>query len=318
MGDKSTIYGLLLASLLLVRPGDVLAQRVGQVVSAEGIAEVQRTGVTGWQRLTVPTEVWWRDQLRTQTAAKVKILFQDDSVLTLGENTLLTVDEQVTPPAAAGTSIFTLLQGLLQAVVSDRYQLPGARFEVRTPTAVSGVRGTGFIISCQAGSCLFLCLFGRVQVTASAFPHLPIFLDRQFFTEVQPNQPPTSPQVMPDAQVQDLLEQTTAVGTGAQQDRLGADGAVTHSGVPLEDQPQPGPGGPPPPVPGQGAESGQPTRVDQPLFEAGSDRVPILPLDLPPLQKPPPEPPPLPVQTPLINIPPIQLPPLDIVPPTRR
>lgn len=309
--SKLAIRSFFFSSFLFLCASEVWAQAVGQVVGIEGVAEALQAGGTAWQRLTVPGDVFFHDQLRTQAASKLKVLFHDDSVLTLGENALMTIDEQVVQPAAPGTSIFTILQGMLQAVVSDRYQLPGSRFEVRTPTGVAGVRGTGFIVSCQADSCLFLCLFGRIQVTSPAFPNVPVFLDRQFYTEVRANQPPTSPQVMPEAQVQNLVEQTTVIGTGAQQDRLGGGEGVAQGGVPPEDRPLGGSGGPPTVVQGLGPETGQPTRVDQPLFETGSSRVPILPMDLPPLQ-----PDPLPLQPPPINIPPIYIPPLNILPPT--
>ena len=120
-------------------------ERVGSVAALEGSAEAPHPGTTDWVSLENGGPIVLGDQLRTGPEGKLKLLFRDDSVLTLGPSSTLTLDEQVAggPPS----SRFTLAVGTLRAIVTERYGAAGARFEVSTPTAIAGVHGTGFIAS---------------------------------------------------------------------------------------------------------------------------------------------------------------------------
>jgi len=124
------------------------AEEVGAVAEIEGQAEVMRAGSTEWAPLKPGDAVQLGDQVRTPAGSKLKLLFRDDSVLTLAPNSQLKVDESVV--GTAPVSSFSLFMGAIRAVVTDRYGAQGARFEVETPTAVAGVRGTGFITAYDA------------------------------------------------------------------------------------------------------------------------------------------------------------------------
>jgi hypothetical protein len=134
---------LFVAVTLIVALG-ARAEEVGAVAELEGQAQVLRAGTTEWTPLAPGDAVQLGDQLRTSAGSKLKLLFHDDSVLVLAPNSLVKVDEQVLG-ATAPVSHFSLLLGTLRALVTDRYGAPGARFEVESPTAAAGVRGTAFI-----------------------------------------------------------------------------------------------------------------------------------------------------------------------------
>jgi ferric-dicitrate binding protein FerR (iron transport regulator) len=104
---------------------------------------VLRAGATAWTALKPGDAVNLGDQVRTAAGSKLKLLFRDDSVVTLAPGSTLKVDQQTA--GTAPVSSFSLLVGTIRALVTDRYGATGARFEVETPTAVAGVRGTGFI-----------------------------------------------------------------------------------------------------------------------------------------------------------------------------
>ncbi len=77
----------------------------------------------------------------------MRIVFQDDSVLTVSDGSRVVVDEQVFKPSEGKSrSLFGLLQGKVSAVVSDYYHQPGSSYQIKTATAVAGVRGTEFIM----------------------------------------------------------------------------------------------------------------------------------------------------------------------------
>jgi hypothetical protein len=162
---------LLSAALLFCAPGASRAEEVGAVAEIEGQAEVQRAGAAAWAALKPGDAVQLGDQVRTAEGSKLKLLFRDDSVLTLAPGSLLKVDEQVVGTTAP-VSRFSLFLGTIRTIVTDRYGAAGARFEVETPTAVAGVRGTGFITAYDASreETTVLGLFDTTGVRAKIDP----------------------------------------------------------------------------------------------------------------------------------------------------
>jgi len=69
----------------------------GTVASLQGRAEAQRGG-TAWKTLAAGNDVFVGDHLRTGDASRMKLLMRDDSVITLGPRSELTVDEQIVRP----------------------------------------------------------------------------------------------------------------------------------------------------------------------------------------------------------------------------
>ena len=136
---------MLVLVLALFMAADTRAQEVGAVAEMEGQAEVLRASAAGWTPLKPGDAVNLGDQVRTAAGSKLKLLFRDDSVVTLAPGSTLKIDQQVV--GTAPVSSFSLLVGTIRALVTDRYGAAGAKFEVETPTAVAGVRGTGFITS---------------------------------------------------------------------------------------------------------------------------------------------------------------------------
>jgi hypothetical protein len=119
------------------------AEPVGTVAELEGRAEVQHAGEAAWGPLAIGTPVLLGDHLRTLADGKLRVVLREDSALTLGPGSQLAITEQVVAPATV--SRFQLLLGTIKAAVTERYAQPQARFEVETPTAIAGVRGTSFI-----------------------------------------------------------------------------------------------------------------------------------------------------------------------------
>lgn len=140
-GTKAGRTIALLIVTIAIAAAPATAADVGWVAAVEGTAEVQRGG--SWSGLTQGAILQLGDHVRTAAASRAKLLFQDDSVLTLGESAELVVDESVA--GGAPTTSFSLLLGKMRAVVNERYSASGAKFEVKTPTAIAGVRGTSFI-----------------------------------------------------------------------------------------------------------------------------------------------------------------------------
>src|SRR5262249_39649655 len=138
----------LLVALCLVATGVSMAwsqERVGAVTEVEGPAESLPPSAGAWSPLAQGDPILLGDQLRTRPDSKLRVTLREDSVLTLAPGSQLSVTEQVVAPAAV--SRFQLLLGTIKAAVTERYSEPNARFEVETPTAIAGVRGTSFLAS---------------------------------------------------------------------------------------------------------------------------------------------------------------------------
>ena len=139
------------SSMLLVALALALAANaaeIGQIKTSKGQVAVQREG----QSLpgAVGTRVQNADTIRTGADGSVGITMDDDSLLSIGPNSVLSLDRYAYDPTTSrGRFDASLNKGTL-AVISGRIakQSPDA-MTVRTPTAVLGVRGTEFVVGAE-------------------------------------------------------------------------------------------------------------------------------------------------------------------------
>jgi ferric-dicitrate binding protein FerR (iron transport regulator) len=259
-------YLAVLMALWLVVAGAAIShaqERVGTVTGIEGQAEVLHSGASTWSLLREGDPVALGDQLRTRTDSKLRVTLREDSVLTLAPASQLAITEQVVAPATV--SRFQLLLGTIKAAVTERYSEPSARFEVETPTAIAGVRGTSFLASYDPSQEETLVV-GLIDVT-----HVRALVDTRgtavvdlgpgLATRVRRGSRPLAPAPLPEGQLRSLQSATELGGrAGGGVNRLDAR------------RPQ---------RPGERAMSTEEQAVDQPLLT-------------PSTPKPPPPPPPVP------------------------
>jgi FecR protein len=153
-------YRTIAALLALVVLGGVrypaaaqAAQEVATIAAVVGGAELQRAGGGGWQLAVVGSALFAGDRVRTRPASRAKLVFQDDSVVDIGPATEIRIGKQVfNPTAHKYASAVSLVTGKIRALVSEYYSTPGAHYEIETPTAVAGVRGTEFVVLYDANA----------------------------------------------------------------------------------------------------------------------------------------------------------------------
>jgi len=202
---------LLVALVLALAPPAGAQDFVGWVSALEGTGEVQHAGESDWVPLAAADGVVQGDQVRTGAAARMKILLRDDSVLTLGESSQLRLDEQVAGPAPQST--LWLLFGRIRAIATERYGAAGARFEVKTPTAIAGVRGTEFIAQHDAAQDESVVV-GLVDTTTvrgveDAAGARAILLGPGQSTRIRRGSYPSPATMMPAGQLRSLIGDTT-------------------------------------------------------------------------------------------------------------
>lgn len=133
----------LLAGLLLLSGLAALAAPVGTVTRVQGQADALVAGAL--RPLAAGAAVEQGDTLRTATDARLEVKFLDDTVLTLGADTAIVVDEMVYDPAArTGRGLLDVAQGAFLLASGAIAKLEGRPLSVRTPLATIGIRGTAF------------------------------------------------------------------------------------------------------------------------------------------------------------------------------
>jgi uncharacterized membrane protein YgcG len=162
---NNRVMNILISCLffVLVSSAAFADEEVGRVVALRGKASIQRDRIS--LDATLKMGIQSRDTVLTGTNARAKLLFVDDSVLTLGDNSRLVVKEFIGGKGKEGKSIFNLMDGKMRSVVGK------TRFEVQTPTAVASARGTVIIFEVGLmGNRPFSkisCLEGSVWVRSS-------------------------------------------------------------------------------------------------------------------------------------------------------
>ena len=126
--------------------GLAVAADIGQVKVVKGTVTIERGGQP--IPASVGTPVQAGDIVRTAPNASVGITMVDDTLLSAGANSVLTLDRLDYDPAAPSGRLDATLRAGTLAVVSGRIakQSPEA-MTLRTPLAILGVRGTEFAVS---------------------------------------------------------------------------------------------------------------------------------------------------------------------------
>jgi len=119
---------------------------VGQIKVATGQVFVDRKGESLAGRVGLVLEA--DDVLRTGADGAVGITMRDNSLLSAGPNSILSLERfEFDPTTSEGRFDARLQRGTL-AVVSGRIAKKSPQaMTVRTPSAVLGVRGTEFVVS---------------------------------------------------------------------------------------------------------------------------------------------------------------------------
>jgi opacity protein-like surface antigen len=228
---------LCLASALCAAPRAATAQPAGSVTAVEPPAEIGRDGA--WGEATVGSEVRTGDTLRTGPAGRLKVVLADGSVLVVSERSVLVIDEHVYRPADGSlSSVLELLSGKVRAVVNDYYGASNAKFEIKTDTAVAGVRGTDFVVRYdeRAAATEVIGVSGRVSVHNPGLAGRAVLVTARTQTLVERGRAPTEPRAIDDERFRYYLDDVEFIG-GAQSGSLGfSQPLVSGKEVPAPEQ----------------------------------------------------------------------------------
>jgi hypothetical protein len=135
---KRLIAALLLtaAAALLLASSALAGERVGVVTNIEGTATVARLTQPDVRPLSFKDDVFLRDRITTGERSFVRVLLGGKATVTARERSVLTITE------VPGVATVQLGEGRISVAVSKALMKPGEVIEIKTPNAVTAIRGT--------------------------------------------------------------------------------------------------------------------------------------------------------------------------------
>lgn len=180
--------------------------KIGEVNALKGKASIMRADKK--LNANARDSVLLIDTVETEMSSRMKILFIDDSLLTLGERSKVSIKEYVLgDEKKRGQSIFALLDGRVRAVVGKN------KLEIHTPTAVAAARGTILILWMQGTSGAPETCLALLKGSADASNINKAVKGTESVTEgnmtcVAKDMPPTKQERIPPALRKKLVEST--------------------------------------------------------------------------------------------------------------
>ncbi len=217
--DKGwSVIGFLVVLMFFMAVSELRAEAVrsiGYITAVQRDALVIHEGKTKLLLVKQGDGVQFLDTYETKEKSRLKLLFEDDSLLTLGEKTRLQVTEKVfDPDKDKRSSIFNLVGGTIRALVGKRYEGEGSKFEIHTSSAVAAARGTYFIVWTMGGSqkqtgVVNIGDEGLVEVfSADPLVSGSVMLTSNEYTILNEGQPPSKPIRIGPGLMQGLLADT--------------------------------------------------------------------------------------------------------------
>ena len=135
---KRVIAALLLtgAAALLLASSTLAQERVGVVTTIEGLATVARVALPEPQLLKFKDDLFLRDRITTGERSLVRVLLGGKATVTARERSVLTITE------VPGVATINLGAGRVAVAVAKGLMKPGEVIEIKTPNAVTAIRGT--------------------------------------------------------------------------------------------------------------------------------------------------------------------------------
>jgi len=144
------IFVLLLSVIWVTNSYAQEPEPIGIVTAVKGEVIVVSAGKS--QVVEKGTSVFLGDRFETKEASGVKILFDDDTLISLGANANFDITEFVYTPKER-KSYYNIFKGKLKAIV-QKFERGDSNVEFATPNAVAGIKGTTEFIDADGDICM--------------------------------------------------------------------------------------------------------------------------------------------------------------------
>ena len=201
------------------------SERIGTVGIVIGKADVVNRNL----ELKIKESILFGDVIKTGPKTNMQILFDDQTVFTIGENTEIVINEFIYDPNQnneLNKISAEIFQGSLKVVTGLISKKNPENLSITLPTGVLATRGTEVQALVRPNEIDYVVLLGpgpnnsageragAIEVTNNQGS---VFMDQQFsFTSIEVGQPPAPPQPAPAALIQEI-NQSLSAGTIALQ-----------------------------------------------------------------------------------------------------
>ena len=113
------------------------------------------------EKLANGSKIFFGDTIISNSKSNAQILFLDQTVLTLGEETELTIDEFVYDPNSQdGSFVSTVKTGTVKFITGQISKKNPDNLEVKVPAGTLGARGTEFVVLSETNNESTVVLLG--------------------------------------------------------------------------------------------------------------------------------------------------------------
>lgn len=150
--------------IILLLSSIYLFANVGTVVDVVGSSTLVREGET--QNIVPKLELKEHDILYTGENAKLKLIFKDNTVVSMGEKTSFEIDNYFYEDNNKNSNIsFKVLKGFFRTVTGKISKLAPQRFKLQTKNANIGIEGTVFAVEVGDKADITICTDGTILIT---------------------------------------------------------------------------------------------------------------------------------------------------------
>ncbi len=142
---KKLVIIFLLIEIFYVLPSQASEVSIGKIKTLKGMVTAIRDSKE--IPLNIGDSVYQNDVLRTAADSAAGIIFEDDTILSLGPQTELAVDEYLFAPEKGNLSMFVrMLRGTASYIsgIIGRQSPESVKFQM--PEAIIAIRGTHFLV----------------------------------------------------------------------------------------------------------------------------------------------------------------------------
>ena len=147
MKHKFFIVAALTIVFLIAFATVTSGMQVAEITYLQGKSFVGTTKQGPWKALAKGMQVAQGQFIRTDKTGIVEITLPDRSVVRLAPNTLHRIDKAYFPEKNTPRFTARLFFGKMWAKVSQSQHIGRGRFDIKTPTAIVGVRGTVYNVN---------------------------------------------------------------------------------------------------------------------------------------------------------------------------
>ncbi|HCZ11052.1 MAG TPA: hypothetical protein DHV16_02090 [Nitrospiraceae bacterium] len=195
---------ILMLFALLYAVSSESAEVIGKITIVEGQVDILKEGKLPAIPAKAGATISVKDIIRTKSASKTEVVFNDGNILKIAQRSRIDINEYTADGQSKAS--LNLPRGKVEATVDKRIttriaESPTAnKFEIRTPVAVAGVRGTQYFTFHERGVTGILVKEGKVETYNPKFPAVKVQVTAGQITTVSENRPPQAPRPATDAE----------------------------------------------------------------------------------------------------------------------